>query len=204
MRPMASSSSSASSWTRLATTLFACGWGISSSCLFFRALIVRQDAVLSLAALVSLVIVWAALERKRWGRQALLGLCAIALVMFIASLLPNIARIARDVGLPTPNLAFRIQAALECYTQSTINEFAVGLLSIATGIWLIYKPVVAEFEQGKRIHLAPAQRTIALVLVAIWALALLLMPRVFDSSFGNRALTSGVEQAPEQAALRSR
>ena len=58
---------------RLSTTLLALAWGITSAYILFYSLLISHNIRPCLAALVPLVITWATLERKRWGRLALLG-----------------------------------------------------------------------------------------------------------------------------------
>src|SRR5262245_51587167 len=134
--------------TRLLTTLLASGWGLASAYTLFHSLIVLPDARLCFAALVPLVVVWATLERKRWGRLALLGLSATALGMF-ASLLGLVAATAsKDTSITNPSLSAYVQVALGHFGNKQEVALCVLGLAMMTGVWMRRPLVVAEFERG--------------------------------------------------------
>jgi hypothetical protein len=179
-----SGSSSTPASTRLLTTLLASGWGLASAYTLFHSLIVRPDARLCFAALVPLVIVWATLERKRWGRLALLGLSATALGMFV-SLLGTVAATANDV--PNPSLSTYAQIALGHFGNKPEIALCVLGLAMMTGVWLRRPLVVAEFERGKRATLAVAQKAIAMSLVVFWGVTVLLSPQPAEKQDAKKA-----------------
>jgi hypothetical protein len=173
--------------TRLLTTLLASGWGLASAYTLFHSLLVAPDARLCFAALVPLIVVWATLERKRWGRLALLGLSATALGMFV-SLLGLVAATGHNTLLPAEqNLSNYFQIALRYFGDS--QEIALTVLGLAmmSGVWMRKPLVVAEFERGKRSTLAVAQKAIAMSLVAFWGVTVLLLPPSVDKTAAKKA-----------------
>jgi hypothetical protein len=161
---------------RLLTTVIAGCWGLSSAYLLFNSLLVTHDTRPCLAALVPLIVVWATLERKRWGRLALLGLSATALGLFAAGL-GYVASLGDHWLRPTDrNLAGYVRMALPLFADNPTAAYATLILAVTTGLWLRRPVVIAEFERGKRATLALAQRGIALSLVGCWALALIFTP----------------------------
>jgi hypothetical protein len=155
------------------TTVIACGWGLASAFTLFHALIIKPEARLFMAALVPLVAVWATLERKRWGRLALLGLSATALGLFAALF----GRVASTLSAMPPS-----QQTAEQFMNMVFGHFddrpeiALSLFALAltTGIWMRRPVVIAEFERGKKATLMVAQRAIALSLVGFWGVTVLL------------------------------
>jgi hypothetical protein len=159
---------------RLTTTLLASGWGLVSAYILFSSLLVNHNARYCYAALAPLIAVWATLERKRWGRLALLGLSATALGL-------SIAGIGRAFALAN---AFQGERSLLDYLGAATQRFSLNpsanlvllLLAAMTGFWMCRPDVVAEFERGKKATLAVAQRMIALSLVGCWGLFILFAP----------------------------
>ena len=162
---------------RFSTTMLALAWGVTSAYILFHSLLVSHDTRPCLAALAPLVITWATLERKRWGRLALLGLSAVALGLFVGSL--GIAASVMRMTLPAAH-----QTPLRCVEMALgffgeKNPFAGAIiiaLAAMTGLYLRRPTVVAEFERGKQQTLALAQRGIAAILVGSWGLTFLGTP----------------------------
>ncbi len=162
---------------RLSTTLLAIAWGITSAYILFHALLVTHDTRPCLAALAPLVITWATLERKRWGRLAFLGLSAVALGLFVGALglAASIIHATLPAAQQTPLRC--IEMALGFFGEK--NPFAGGIvigLAAMTGLHLRRPGIVLEFERGKRQTLALAQKGIAAVLVGSWGLTFLGAP----------------------------
>ena len=171
------SSSHSTEAPRLSTTLLAIAWGITSAYILFHSLLVSHDTRPCLAALAPLVVTWATLERKRWGRLALLGLSAVALGLFVGSLglAASIIYATLPVAQQTPTRC--LQMALGFFGEK--NPFAGGIvigLAAMTGLYLRRPSVIAEFERGKAQTLALAQKGIAAVLVGSWGLTFLGAP----------------------------
>jgi hypothetical protein len=59
------------------------------------------------------------------------------------------------------------------YSGAPKATYATLFLAITTGFWMRLPAVVAEFERGKRVALARAQKAIAFSLVACWAVTVL-------------------------------
>ena len=156
---------------RFSTTLLAIGWGVTSAYILFHSLLVTHDTRPCLAALAPLIVTWATLERKRWGRLALLGLSAVALGLFVGSLglAASIARATLPAAQQTPlhclEMAFGFFGERNPYAGAIIV-----CLAAMTGFHLRRPSVVAEFERGKNQTLAVAQRAIAMTLVGCWGL----------------------------------
>lgn len=158
------------------TTLLASGWGLFSAYLFFNSLLITHDVRLCCVGLVPLVIVWATLERKRWGRIALLGLSATALGMFVLAV-AYLASFGIHLTQEQPSsLAQDMQIALRLFSNNPNTALMVLALAMMTGLWLCRREVVAEFERGKRESLAVAQHLIALCLVGCWGLTVAFSP----------------------------
>jgi hypothetical protein len=162
---------------RLSTTLLAIAWGITSAYILFYSLLVSHSVRPCLAALVPLVITWATLERKRWGRLALLGLSCVALGLFVGTL--GLSASVVHATLPAAE-----QTPLRCLTmalgyfgeKSPLAGGVIVALAAMTGFYLRRPNVTAEFEQGKKQTMALAQKGIAAVLVGSWGLTFIGAP----------------------------
>ncbi len=150
-----------------------------------------------------LLMVWATLERKRWGRLALLGMSVTVLVVCLVG-----ARLADVTG------ANGLHATLNFFAASPGGIGAMLLLATWTVFWLRRSAVVAEFEQGKRTGLRTGQRAIALTLVGLWALMLILPSLASARNRHNKhsaveqkttlpAQASGASPAPSSRIVRS-
>jgi hypothetical protein len=160
------------------TTLLTCGWGLVAFHIFFEGILVRHTPVAALAALLPLIAVWATLERKRWGRLALLGMSMVSPAVFV------ILFALAPLWLHAHSLASGLQLGLRLTVLPYGSPTTAGLvllLSAASGIWLRRRAVIAEFDRGKRAALANAQRHIAAFLVVVWG-AMLAMPAFMAGS----------------------
>ena len=162
---------------RLSTTLLALSWGITSAYILFYSLLVSHNIRPCLAALVPLVITWATLERKRWGRLALLGLSGVALGLFVGTL-------GLSASLVHATLPAAQQTPMRCLDmalgffgeKSSLAGGVIIALAAMTGFYLRRPDVAAEFERGKKQTMAMAQKGIAAVLVGSWGLTFLGTP----------------------------
>jgi hypothetical protein len=161
--------------TRRLTTLLASGWGLFSAYIFFQSLLITHDTRLCCVGLVPLVVVWATLERKRWGRLALLGLSATTLGIFTV-VVAYLASFGVRIHPSPSSIASDARLALHIFTNSPNLALIVLALSMATGLWLCRREVIAEFNHGKRKNLAIAQHVIAFCLVGCWGLTVALVP----------------------------
>lgn len=164
-----------SATTRLWTTMLACGWGLASAYTLFHSFLVTHDTRLTVAAIVPLITVWAVLERKRWGRLALLGLSATALGLLLF-MLGGATNSMTTLPEAEKNLAGYMDIALSSFGNNPQIALIVFVLALSTGYWMRRPAVVAEFERGKRSTLAVAQKAIAMSLVAFWGVTVLLVP----------------------------
>ena len=162
---------------RLSTTVLAISWGVTAAYLLFHSLLVTHDTQLCFAALLPLIAVWATLERKRWGRMALLGMSATALGLFAASVgyAVSIARVTLPLAQQTP--LHCLQMALGIFgKENTVSASIVMCLAALTALYMRRPVVIAEFERGKQKTLAIAQKAIAMTLVGCWGIAFIGSP----------------------------
>jgi hypothetical protein len=164
---------------RLLTTLLASSWGLASAYILFYSLLVTHDARPCFAALIPLVVVWATLERKRWGRLALLGLSSTALGLFAAALGYSASVGNRWLPAENQNILGYLNVALHLYGYNSPGAALITLsLAATTGIWLRRPVVAAEFERGKRATMAVAQKAIAMTCVGCWGLTIAFLPNL--------------------------
>jgi hypothetical protein len=130
-----------------------------------------------LGAPIPLFIVWATLERKRWGRLSVLVISLTAIAMFFA-----VAFLAfgLNVGVFTghqwsPSAMYSWLSTF--YDQDTTTLAIVIALAVATGFWMCRAVVIAEFNKGKRNALAVGQWAIALSLAVAYTVTLFLSLR---------------------------
>lgn len=150
------------------TNLLAGCWGFLASYLLIHSLLVTHEIRHCIVAPIPLLIVWATLERKRWGRIALLGVSLMALTLLVTSIGLE-AYFRNELPPLEQDAAHTAMMALRVYAQDAVTTTAVVFLALATGIWLCRDKVVAEFERGKRGALAAGQWVIAMTLVTFWA-----------------------------------
>lgn len=142
------------------TTVIASAWGFVSAFVLFNSLLVTHKSRSCFAAAIALSIVWATLDRKRWGRLALLGMSVITVAVF--------AELVVSTG---PSAL-----ALKLFRGTPILPYVVLCLAVASTLWLRRPEVIVEFERGKRSSLAGSQSAIALTLVACWAFSIIKAP----------------------------
>jgi hypothetical protein len=145
------------------TTLFAVGWGLLASYQLLHGLFVTHSVRFMVVGPMALLMVWATLERKRWGRLALLGMSLTVLFVCLVG-----AQLADATG------AAGLHATLDFFASSPGGLGAMLLLSVWTVFWMRRSVIVAEFEHGKHTGLVMGQRAIALTLVGLWGLMLIL------------------------------
>ncbi len=148
------------------TTSVAIGWGIVAAFTMFRALFFEHSVALALAYIITLLVVWATLERKRWGRLALLGMSIAVPLTLISGLVYFAYIIGHSVD---PFIATSSSAKwITSFCCGPTPAAGLILLSLLAGLWLQQPTVAAEFERGKHRGLATSQRGIAVVLVGLW------------------------------------
>jgi hypothetical protein len=157
------------------TTLLASGWGLISAYILFTSLLnhassLKVKCFTLMAALFPLIAVWATIERKRWGRLALLGMCASALCLCFGALSYYLWLSSQGSGLTSgvPESLSHLPFFDSPYTLG-----ALVVLAVANSIWLRSPRAIAEFEQNKRPALAVAQRVIATLLVGCWSVIMI-------------------------------
>ncbi len=148
------------------TTLFAVGWGLLAAYQLLYGVFVTHSVRFMVAGPIALLMVWATLERKRWGRLALLGKSLTVLIVCLVG-----ARLADATG------ADGLHATLNFFAASPGGLGAMLVMAIWTLLWMRRSAIVAEFEQGKRTGLRAGQCAIALSLVGAWALMLIVPSR---------------------------
>ena len=158
------------------TTLLACLWGSAAAYILCHSLIVTHNKRYTVAALVSLITVWATLERKRWGRMALIGVSVttIGIFGFFVSAFSAFPGSSQPSQVRTLHKAVAQVAAY--YGISLPVVFGFLLLAVVSSLWLCRAEVVTEFEQHKRPVLVSGQRVIATALIACWGAAIALNP----------------------------
>lgn len=158
------------------TNALASCWGLVASYQLVNSVLVTHVYHSCLVALVPLVTGWAIVERKRWGRLALLGISVTAVCLFLMLLGWS--------GGGGRSYLESTSLALPFHGGDIVAAILVLALAALSAFWLRRPQVVAEFERGKRHTLAMGQRAIAASLVACWGLPLLLaLP-----AFGGRSL----------------
>lgn len=158
-------------WTNILAIL----WGAVAAYILFDSLLITHKNRFAIAAIFPLISAWATLERKRWGRLALMGLSLATVVVFalMTGLFARFYHPWQEEALTLGNSATTLIVAYGIGTAA-----AIGLLTLAavTGFWLCLPNVAAVFNQNKRATLVTAQRAIAMVLVGCWAAAIALVP----------------------------
>jgi hypothetical protein len=148
------------------TTVFAVIWGLLAAYQLLSGVFVTHSVRFMVVGPMALLMVWATLERKRWGRLALLGMSLTILVVCLLG-----ARLADVTG------ADGLHATLNFFSGSPGGLGTMLLLALWTVFWMRRSATVAEFEQGKRTGLRSGQVAIALTLVGLWALMLVMPSR---------------------------
>jgi len=161
---------------RVTNVIVAC-WGVAAQYMIVRAMFVSHQMRYGFGAPIPLFIVWATLERKRWGRLSVLVISLTAVAMFI-----GVAFLAfgLNVGVFTGHQSS--PAAMYTwfktfYSQDSTSLAAMVALAVATGFWMCRAAVVAEFNKGKKNALAVGQWAIAVVLAVAYTATLFLTLR---------------------------
>ncbi len=153
------------------TSFVTIGWGIVAAFTMFRALFFEHSVALALAYIITLLVVWAALGRKRWGRLALLGMCIAIPLTFAAGLTYFAYIIGHGVD---PFIDLSISAKwITSFCCGPTPAAGLMLLSLLAGVWLQHPAAAAEFDRGKHMALATSQRGIAAFLVGLWLVLVL-------------------------------
>ena len=178
---------SASPFAALWTNILAVLWSIVAAYILFDSLLITHKHRYAVAAIFPLISAWATLERKRWGRLALMGL-SLATVVVFALLSGVFARFYHPWQDEAQTLGNGATSLIIAYGLGTAA--AVGLLTLAavTGCWLCLPHVAAVFNQNKRATLVKAQRGIALVLVGCWAAAIASAPLMNEGDQDGRVI----------------
>lgn len=132
-----------------------------------------------MALLTLLVIAWSALERKRWGRLALLGIAGIKFIDILMALVCLLAfgHLGLDVhmhGVWCPLLVHSSHYGEMSVAIVIRTLLGCGTLTIITLLWLLHPDVRMEFDSGKQFRTRRTQFVIALFLVMVWACGQLL------------------------------
>ena len=174
-----------SSISRGVTTLLCCGWGYSFAYSFFQCIIENSGPLVLLAAALPLVVVWAALERKRWGRLALIGLSLLAHAIF-ALMMVDLAY-SNEVAIPLSDrhIFGYFDAALRLFSDTPTTTIGVLILSAFTAIWLCIPIVRDEYTKKKKPFLTPGQRIIAATVISIWGITMIATPTIVESNTPN-------------------
>ena len=174
-----------SSISRGVTTLLCCGWGYSFAYSFFQCILENSSPMVLLAAALPLLAVWAALERKRWGRLALIGLSLLAPGLFALMLIA--LAYSNEVWIrPSDRHLFGyIDTALRLFSDSPSTTIGVLVLAAATAIWLCIPIVRDEYIKKKKPFLTPGQRVIAASIISIWGITMIATPTTVENRTPN-------------------
>lgn len=132
-----------------------------------------------MALLTLLVVAWSALERKRWGRLALLGIAGIKFIDISMALvcLLTLGHLGFDVhmhGVWCPLLVYSSHYGERSVAIAIRTLLGCGLLTVVTVLWLLHPDVRTEFNNRKQFRTSRTQFAIALFLVMVWACGQLL------------------------------
>lgn len=119
-----------------------------------------------ITALTILVVAWSVMERKRWGRFALLGIAACRIVD-AAYALYRLYGAAHGSAFATP---YVLRAIEQTYFGSLAYGLLLLLLCAVTLAWLLRQSVRVEFDVGKRMATRRWQITLAVLLTGICGL----------------------------------
>ena len=172
---------SAHPFAALWTNILAGLWGMVAAYILFDSLLITHKSRYAFAAIFPLISAWATLERKRWGRLALMGLSLTTVGVF-ALMAGVYAYVHHPWQEEARTLGSGATSLIVAYGIGTAA--AIGLLTLAgvTGFWLCLPHVAAVFNQNKRATLITAQRGIATVLVICWGAAIALAPLMDENN----------------------
>jgi hypothetical protein len=121
-----------------------------------------------LAVWTVLAVAWSVMERKRWGRFALLGIAIILLINLVVALwqlqsIPPSLIQTTFVGQYGPMMV------LHNFLRGTLFGSSSLLLAPITALWLMRQKVKSEFEHCKKIATNRYQLYIAMFLLSLCA-----------------------------------
>lgn len=166
---------------RALTTMLCCGWGFSFAYSFFRCVSDKSSMLVCAAAVLPLTAVWAALERKRWGRLVLQVLSLLAQALFGIMLVMLMVTDRVYVAPGDRHLWGYLLYTIRLFAETPSTTLAILLLSATTSIWFTMPWVRKDYEVGKKVVLTPGQRIIAASVVAFWGLTMSVTPTVLES-----------------------
>lgn len=160
-----------------ATNIIVACWGVAAQYMIVRAMFVSHQMRFGYGAPIPLFIVWATLERKRWGRLSVLVISLTAVAMFLGVAFLafglNVGVFTGHQGSPSAMLTW----LKTFYEQDSATIGIVIMMAVATGFWMCRAIVIAEFNRGKKNALALGQWAIAVVLAAAYTATLFLSLR---------------------------
>lgn len=158
----------ARNWLPDGTTTLAMAW-VSLTVYGFLSTLTNSGMPLRgwIGMLITLLVVWSVMERKRWGRLALFDIALLTLAdaayaVYRLQLAPQPLNIDKLRDAPT------LVIVLRAYDGGPLFGLLLLTLCALTMMWLLWKPVVAEFEHRKRMATRRYQVYIALALVLGW------------------------------------
>ncbi len=147
-------------------TLLAGCWVFTGACGLFQSLLVTHEIIPCLASFAPLLGGWAALERKRWGRLALLGMSWTILGAGILGF-SLLIMVENHYGQHMPRKYAALAAVLLRFYAGNRPDVIRLPLAAVSGVWLRRARVIAEFDYSKRRRLTVMQHCIAMALVLI-------------------------------------
>ncbi|HLJ57896.1 MAG TPA: hypothetical protein VKT77_22855 [Chthonomonadaceae bacterium] len=191
MTSAAADATSRDSITRVMTSLLCCIWGFTFGATFFECILDACGPLALFAAILPLVSIWAALERKRWARMVLMTLSALAIALF-AIMAVWIA--CSDQGLPGAadrDLQGFLLYALNHFSVTPGSALWILVLSATTLIWLCLPWVREEFASMKDPSLTPGHLLIAGWIVVFWGATMIATPAQDERSGPQGLLRAG-------------
>lgn len=168
------------------TNALACLWGAVAAYILCYSSLITHNLWFAIAALSAIIAVWATLERKRWGRMALLGLSLTTVGVFVF-LVSAFAAFPDHVEPEVQSLDNYLRSLASLYDIKTPAAIGLVVLAAVTGPWMLHSHVITEFNRNKKPGLAAGQRVIAIALVCCWAAAIVRMPLLTaESQNGSR------------------
>lgn len=119
-----------------------------------------------LAVWTVLAVAWSVMERKRWGRFAMIGIAIVLLVNLFLTLW-RMQSIPSSLIQPTLVGNFGPMMVVHALFRSTLFGSSSLLLAPITALWLMRQKVKAEFEYCKPLTTRRYQMYIAVFMVSI-------------------------------------
>jgi hypothetical protein len=173
---VAEKSSRLAPWARSFTTALCCAWGYSFAYSFFRCIQDRSGLLVCMAAVLPLAAVWAALERKRWGRLVLIGQSLLAQALFAIMLSTLACSHPAWIDPTERHFLGYVRHTLHLFGETRATTMGILLLSAASSVWFCMPWVRREFESRKKPFLTPGQRLIAVTVVSVWCVTMVASP----------------------------